>query len=202
MQQQINLYQPIFRKERKIFSARALLLILLVCVTVMMVIAVYFQLRVVSMQQLEKDLLQQQDNLRYSIESLKQKDDGAELEALEAEIAAARETLRGRENILQQMQAYSGQHRTRFSPYLSALSRQRISGLWLTHILIEDAGASALLRGVALEADLIPRYLQMLPNEQSLQALHFQQVEINRQQNDPRRLDFQLQTPYQEDLQP
>ena len=46
MLQQINLYQPIFRKERKIFSARMLAQITALSLLTMVLLVAYFQLGV------------------------------------------------------------------------------------------------------------------------------------------------------------
>lgn len=52
-----------------------------------------------------------------------------------------------------------------FSAHLAALGRRHPQGLWLERIRIRDGGRDILLRGLTLDADLIPRFLAELREE-------------------------------------
>lgn len=60
-----------------------------------------------------------------------------------------------------------------FSAHLSALGRRHPEGLWLEHIRIGDGGRQILLRGFALDADLVPRFLAGLGQEPVLAGMPF-----------------------------
>jgi hypothetical protein len=60
-----------------------------------------------------------------------------------------------------------------FSEHLAALGRRHPQGLWLERIRIGDGGRDVLLRGLALDADLIPRFLTGLREEPVLAGTAF-----------------------------
>jgi Tfp pilus assembly protein PilN len=193
MQQQINLYQPIFRRERKRFSARALLQITLLSLGLMVGIAGYFQLQLARLQASERSLSGQYQHLKASLDALRQHDGDPALMALDARIAALETSLAAKQSLLDNMTVLAGAGRDGFSPYLDALARLHLNGLWLTGVQIRDGGRVVQLRGVAMNAGLIPRYLQRLPDDPRLQDLDFRQVLISRRTDAPRQLDFTLQ---------
>ncbi len=194
MQQQINLYQPIFRKERKLFSARALLQISLVSLGLMLLIAVYFQVQLHRLQASEQSLASQYQYLKSTLDALQQNDGDPVLTALDEQIARLETSLQAKQSLLDNMTALAGAGRSGFSPYLDALARLHLNGLWLTGIQISKGGQAVQLRGVARDAGLIPRYLQRLPEDPRLQSLDFRQVLISRRADTPQQLDFTLQS--------
>jgi Tfp pilus assembly protein PilN len=190
--QQINLYQPMFRKERKLFSALALLQISLACLLLMVLIGVYFQVQLHRLQASEQSLAAQHRYLESTLDALKQTAGDPALVALDARIAGLESNLQGRESLLAGMARLAGD-RGGFAPLLAALGRQRIQGLWLTGIHMGTNGQGMQLNGAALEADLIPRYLEHLPADPRLQGLDFNEVQINRQSGGAGGLTFSLQ---------
>lgn len=60
-----------------------------------------------------------------------------------------------------------------FSGHLAALGRRHPEGLWLEHIRIGDGGRDVLLRGLTLDADLVPRFLGNLRQEPVLAGTAF-----------------------------
>lgn len=193
MQQQINLYQPIFRKEHKLFSALTLLYITLASLGLMVLIGVYFQVQLYRLQANENALSNQYQRLNSTLEALRNTEGDPELEAMDQRIARLEETLDTKEALLADMATLTGAGRGGFSSLLTALGRQRLDGLWLTGVRLGDSGRTAELRGIALDPRLVPRYLQLLPEEPRLQALDFRQIQISRNDQEPRRLDFTLQ---------
>lgn len=191
--QQINLYQPIFRKERKRFSARALLQIGFACLLLMVAIGVYFQVQLYRLQASERSLASQYDHLEHTLAALRDSAGDPALEGLDRHIADLESRRQGRESLLAGIDRLA-RDREGFAPYLLALSRQRIPGLWLTGVHLGENGQGVMLRGVALEAGLIPRYLDQLPGDPRLAPLDFQQIQVQRRTN-PGGLDFTLRTP-------
>lgn len=191
--QQINLYQPMFRKERKLFSAFALLQIGLACLLLMVLIGVYFQIQLQRLQASEQSLANQHQYLEGTLGNLKQNAGDPALVALDRQIADLESRLQDRDSLLAGMTRLASD-RGGFAPYLLALSQQRVQGLWLTGIHLGTGGRDVRLSGMALEAGLIPRYLERLPEHPRLQHLDFSQVQINRRNDGTRGLDFSLQT--------
>ena len=191
--QQINLYQPIFRKERKRFSALALLQISLAALLLMALIGIYFQVQLQRLLASEQSLASQHRYLQATLTTLRQQDGDPALAGLDQRITGLESSLQGREALLAGMSRLTGE-RHGFAPYLRALSQQHLPGLWLTAIHLGSNGQDARLHGVALEAELIPRYLQQLPDDPRLQALDFSQVQIQRRPAGTGGLEFSLQT--------
>jgi Tfp pilus assembly protein PilN len=191
--QQINLYQPMFRKERKLFSALALLQIGLACLLLLALIGVYFQVQLHRLQTSEQSLASQLRYLEGALNALQQSAGDPALVTLDERVAGLESTLQKRASLLAGMTRLAGE-RNGFAPYLVALSEQRLQGLWLTGIHVGAGGHSMRLSGMALEAGLIPRYLEQLPSDPRLRGLDFSQVQINRRSDGTRGLDFSLQT--------
>lgn len=191
--QQINLYQPMFRKERKRFSALALLQIGLACLLLLVAIGVYFQVQLHRLQANEQSLASQHRHLEQTLAALRSSDGDPALEALDRRVEELESRLRQRESLLAGIAGLAGRQ-TGFAPQLRALAQQRVPGLWLTGIHFADGGHGAELRGVALEAGLVPRYLELLPEHEQLDGLDFQQVLVQRRPAGEAGLDFTLRT--------
>ena len=67
-----------------------------------------------------------------------------------------------------------------YSPYFRAFARQALEGLWLTQVDIASGGTQLGVRGHALQADLVPQYMQRLAKEPVMQGQSFSSLEINR----------------------
>jgi hypothetical protein len=66
-----------------------------------------------------------------------------------------------------------------FAGQLAALGRRHPSGLWLQRILVADGGRRLELRGQALEAQLLPNFLDALQNESVLSGMAFETVALS-----------------------
>ena len=80
---------------------------------------------------------------------------------------------------------------TGFSPQFIGLARQRLAGLWLTHIALGGPGLE--LRGITLSEELLPRYLDMLGHEPVFQGTRFGEAHLTRSA-DPAGLSFELRS--------
>jgi hypothetical protein len=81
-----------------------------------------------------------------------------------------------------------------FSPYLAALARRRVNGLWLTEIRLTRGGRELRLAGSALEPDLVPRLIEDLQEEEAFEGTKFRQFCMERAPDDGGRVDFSLDT--------
>lgn len=191
--QQINLYQPMFRKERKRFSALALLQIGLACLLLMAAIGLYFQWHLQRLQVSEQSLASQHRHLEHTLAALRNSGEDPALVALDQRIAGLETRVRQREALLEGISRLA-HDRGGFAPFLQALSQQHVAGLWLTGVHLGANGHAVQLQGIAQEAGLIPRYLERLPEHPLLQGLDFQQVQVQRRNGGDGSLDFILRT--------
>lgn len=197
IQQQINLYQPILRREAKKFSATAMLQAAGVVLAGMALIYGYgwWQVTVLRAQvrqadQDHKAALAQFERAAREIET-RPADPRLEQEAreLEARLAASGYVAQlARGDALGVRQGYS--------PYFVAFARQHVSGLWLTEIVVAGAGKDVTLGGRTVRAELVPSYLQRLSSEPRLAGLQFEVFEVARPE--PEKDGKKLAPPYLE----
>jgi hypothetical protein len=81
-----------------------------------------------------------------------------------------------------------------FSPHLQGLAEQKIPDLWLTGILLERGGTQLLLDGSALQASLVPSYLQRLSSEDAYRGKQLSTFLLERPEEESWRLDFSIGT--------
>jgi hypothetical protein len=179
--QQINLYHPIFRRQEKKFSARAMLQAagVLIAGAVLMYGFAWWQVGSFQRQleQSERELAtatRQLEDLTRSF-GIKPVDPRLEQEArdLEARVAAA-------DQIESVLGSDAFARSVGYSNYFAAFARQAVSGLWLTGVTITGAAEQLSLRGRSTSAELVPRYLQKLSNEQTLSGTRFQVFQVTR----------------------
>ena len=65
-----------------------------------------------------------------------------------------------------------------FSAQLAAFGRRNPDGLWLRHVAITDGGREIAIRGGALEATLVPRFIDALQQEPAFRGTSFQHLEL------------------------
>ena len=182
MSQQINLYNPIFLKQRKIFSALAMLQALGLIVVAAVGIAIYAQYQV---RHLSAEM--QRGEARLKAEEARLTRLGAEFVAkeksadLEKEIKLGEAELKVRQDAVSLLSGGALGERTGVSSYLRAMARQTLSGLWLTGFELE--GKEMTLSGRMLRAELLPEYLRRLGREQAMQGREF--AMLNMQQPKP-----------------
>ncbi len=81
-----------------------------------------------------------------------------------------------------------------FAEHFSALARQRLDGLWLTTLVIDEGGTEVGIKGGTLEPELVPRYLQRLSAEQVFAGTEFKRLLMQRPEDDRGRIEFDLNT--------
>jgi Fimbrial assembly protein (PilN) len=93
-------------------------------------------------------------------------------------VASAQRTLRQRRAALQMLGASPVDSEGGFAARLEALARQSVEGLWLTSMVLRQD--DVVLKGRAMQPQLIPVYVQRLDREPSLQGRAFKALEVVR----------------------
>ncbi|MDN4060877.1 hypothetical protein QPK31_21920 [Massilia sp. YIM B02769] len=186
MSQQINLFNPIFLQQKKIFSTRTMAQALGVLVLGVAGMALYANARVSGLQK-EADAgaaqLQQRQARLVAVNAEfppRQKDPALAAAVLEAErqLGALREV----SSVLQG----GGLGNTRgYAEYFRALARQHVEGLWLTGLTIDGAGSEIGVRGRALDPESVPGYLTRLTREPVMQGKAFGSLQISEGERAP-----------------
>lgn len=193
MRQQINLYQPIFRKQQKIFSVRTMLQAMVVVVIGMVLLLGYNQWRLAAIERQSVMMQTQRDTLTRRIVELAtqfppKQEDPSLVQAVERE----RSRLASSERVLRTLQRRALGNLNGFSEHLAGLSRQRLPQLWLTRVAIRQGGLETRLDGSTYDGELLPRYLQRLADEPAFLGTQFGYLQMERSETQKNRLDFRL----------
>jgi len=166
MSQQINLFNPAFRRQRKDFSAATMLQALGVLMATTFAFHAFqaYQNRALERVSVENArlLTASRDQLvRVSQELAVRVSDRSVAE----ELARAEERLQARRGLLAALRAGAGGNVQGFSGYLAALARRTMPGVWLTGIEMGKSN-ELVLRGRVLQSELVPTYIERLSAEE------------------------------------
>lgn len=179
MSQQINLFNPIFRKQKKYFSSvamvRALGIIFVACALLAWDAANRMRAMKIQAAATDARLAAQQQRLN---DVRVQYAPRAKSTTLPPEIKAAEQELSLLANASEMIKRGGFGEVRGFSGYLRALARQDLEGIWLTDIVIGHGGATIGLQGNALQAELVPQYMQRLGQEAVMKGKSFSTLEI------------------------
>lgn len=180
MYQQINLYQPMLREQKVVFSAMTMLQ---VGVFFLFVFAAMYAYELNSLKPYEKQLAsmdKELEQLNMQVEALGSGKKRNKSKLLEREIAKLTKQLEQRERIENILSSRSFGNSQGFSSYLESFARGHVEGTWLTSVNIKQGGAALGLKGKTLSSELVPVYIQKLAEEESLNGSAFNTMELAR----------------------
>lgn len=175
MSQQINLYQAIFRKEPKKFSAKTLLQASVLVLVGAALLYSYSHWQARSLRAALAQAERQHAALNKRLEEVSRKF-GAQSKSrlLEREIARLERLIAAKSRIKEILERGVFANTDGYSEYLLALARQHVSGIWLTGFAIAGAGEELTLKGRTTIPEAVPRYMQKLADEDTLSGIEFQ----------------------------
>lgn len=193
--QQINLYQEMFREQQLPVSARQVGQGLLALIVLLALVSGFMQWQ---QQGLEAELAEREQRkaaLEQQVATLREKlaarrGDQQLLQAVEA----LNDELAAKQQILQALSGKRFGNTEGFVEQLTGLARQRIDGLWLTELALGWGGTRLDMRGRSLKPEYVPNYLQKLSAETVFAGTEFDNLSISRNAEQPRYMDFQLQS--------
>lgn len=197
MTQQINLFDARFRKQKPHFSAATMALALGAVFALSLVIQQLYAYQNRGMQatlaQTERRTAELRDQtLRFAKEFGEQ----GRSNVLADEIARVEEQLRARRGLLAGMQGGVGGNVEGFSPYLTALARQTMTGVWLTGVEIGSPSGDLVLKGRVLDGGLVPAYIRQLNREPLFQGRSVSELRLSAKSEQAKRyVEFSLQIP-------
>lgn len=199
--QQVNLYQPILRKQEKVFSLKTLLqgnLLIIAALGLIYFFSLYQSHSLRSRHQaLQQDLVQRSEDL---VELQQQFPARTKDPAVAMSVEQKQSLLNYRKHLLRELQHQNtgADGNPGFSEQLSGLARQDTDSLWLDEISVRD-GKQLTLRGWAKAPEEIPRHIQRLNAEPSFSGTAFSKVQISRDEDDNSVVGFRLQTEQSEE---
>lgn len=184
MSQQINLFNPVFRKQKNLFSVAAMLQAfgLIVLGSVVFYAYAWYQVDQLSHQtaELTKRFEAEQVRLANFASEFSPRNSSKllndELTALEAQAAAQK-------NLLDTLKSGALGNTKGYSEYLRAFARQTESGLWLTGFDISGDGARMNLQGAATNPQLLPAYIQHMNKEPIMRGKSFSALQMKQPQS-------------------
>ena len=201
MSQQVNLFNPVFMKQKKYFSVSTMLqaLMLILLGSALFYAYAVFQVKAMRQQSDETAKRYATDQGRlasYTNEFSPQKSN----QALDEEVQRLEVQAKAQQELIQSLNAGVIGNAKGYSEYMRAFARQSLQGLWLTGFSISGDAAQMNLSGAALNPDLVPAYVQRLQREpamrgKSFAALQMRQAGVNTDNPRARRyIEFTLQS--------
>ena len=190
--QQVNLYQDVLRDKKLKYSAKILLQL---CLILIVVFSATVGFKTFQLQEYKTSLTEAQKTQakleaeKAIIESSKGKKDIA----LTKKIEEKTKEIANKQKVLGILSTNEFGNANGFAGYLSGLARQRVEGVWLTHLRVAGGGTDITLKGLTTNAALVPKYLQRLSAEKSFSGMTFQSLAIGRNKDKKQWLDFSLQ---------
>jgi hypothetical protein len=179
--QQINLFNPVFLTQRKVFTAAAMARALVVLAAGALALAAVGHQRLGALRQqarlIETQLAKREAALTTAKAAYppRQKDP-----ALQVELRRAEEHLAALKGVRGMLSDGALGNPTGPAATLRALAHQHVEGVWLTRIGVEEHGHALDLNGRTVLPELVPRYIARLAAEPALQGAAFGGLQIAR----------------------
>jgi hypothetical protein len=178
--QQINLFNPIFLKQKKVLGALAMAQTLGALLAGALLVAFYARANVASLQQQadsgRAQLAEREKRLAKVKSAFAPR---ARSHALEAQLVQAEARLQRLREVSGVIERGELGDTSGFAAYFKALARQHLDGVWLTGVTIGAAGNEVDVQGRALDPALVPAYLGRLAHEQVMQGKNFGSLKIS-----------------------
>jgi hypothetical protein len=179
MSQQINLFNPIFLKQKKYFSVVTMLqaLLLIVIGSAMFYGFAWYQVQELSKQTEEMTKRYEAEQRRlisYANEFSPQRAQ----QQLDEELKAAESQAAALEALLEKLKSGAIGNTQGYSEYLRAFARQSVKGLWLTGFNIDGDGTQMSLRGAVINPQLLPEYIQRMNRESVMRGKTFASLQM------------------------
>lgn len=180
MSQQINLFNPLFEKQKKYFSAVTLAQSLLIIGVACALLVVYGKRRVAALDKVAAATvtqltLKEAQLKKVNLDFVPQQ----KSKVVEQQLAQAEADFKSLQTVVEVLKGGEFGNTSGFSEYFRAFARQSVDGLWLTGLSILGAGHEIALQGRVLQPELVPRYLGRLGKEEVMQGKAFASLEID-----------------------
>jgi hypothetical protein len=179
--QQINLFNPIFLKQKKVFAALPMLEALGVIVAGALLLTWYAGQRLAELEVRAASgkalLAEREQRLGRASTQFAPRQKSA---TLESEVAQAEVELKALHDVGEVLRGGSLGNTAGYAEYFRAFARQNVGGLWLTNVTVTGAGKDIGVRGKALQPTLIPNYIERLTAEPIMRGKTFASLDIVR----------------------
>jgi hypothetical protein len=179
MAQQINLFNPVFLKQKKYFSAATMLQALALLLGGIMVFYGYTLRETQVLARVAEDTGRQLKAQSEQAARLTQEfSPQGRSKMLADELARATTRLKQREEMLGVLRTGGLGNTDGFARYLGAFARQSMSGVWLTGFSIGGDESVLLVNGRVLHPDLVPAYIRALNREEVMRGRRIAELRL------------------------
>lgn len=204
MSQQLNLFNPVFLRQKKYFSSTTMVRGLGV------VLLVFFALYAVQLWQLSQWETQLEETdaqfqaVQRQLTQFAAEGKRVPSKALEDEAETLADQVDTQEQVLRGLESNQLGSTQGFSPYLTAFARQTLPGVWLTGFTARGSDGPVSIRGRLTRQELLPTYLRMLSKEDALRGRGFNELRVSTREekenkSGPDYVEFTLGTPLTEE---
>lgn len=195
MNQQINLYQPMFRKQKAVFSALAMVQVWAIIVLMMAGISGYTALRLLRLESQWANAQKYQAITQGNVDKLKAQElEKTPSKLLESEVQRVQAELVERRQVAGLLLQGALSNTRGFSAQFEGLARRHAAGSWLTEISMREGGNWINLRGMALAPEVVPTYLQNLLSAEAFAGMKFNVLNLQAAADDSGRIWFEVGT--------
>lgn len=187
MMQQVNLYQPILRRQKTVFSGVTMLQLLGLVSLIMLALFSFNRWQLGELRDERARLQAQEQELAAHVMDVSRNLQARpESRELRRQLETAQREAMLKQRLVDLMDTAPTTTHTGFSEAFAALARQRVEGLWLTAVELDrdSATRNVTLRGLASRAELVPQLVQQLGQEPVFNGLRFRQMRVYRPEPD------------------
>lgn len=191
MYQQVNLYQPVFRRQHKIFSATTLLRI--IAIVMILMFALYFSAHstLEGLQRISSDLALNYTQLEARHSAVTSTASLSTNASISDEINTLQAQISDRNALLERIDSLFIGSTVGFGAVFETLAQTNLPGLWLTGVQLDQDG-SIEISGTTLDPKLVPRYLQLITQQSPLRTLNSGTVNLIREESNQPEINFVL----------
>lgn len=195
MSQQINLFNPVFMKQRKYFSAVAMLQGLFLVLAGAALFYVYASYQIKSLKSQLDLTAKQYASGQAKLKRYKEEFSPEESRRLlDEDLKITENKLAAQLEMINSLKHGAIGNATGYSGYMRAFARQAVSGLWLSDFEIDGDGTRISISGSVLSPDLLPVYIRKLNQEPALRGKSFAALQMRRREDGNGAVEFTLQS--------
>jgi len=179
MSQQINLFNPIFMKQRKYFSLTAMLQALGLIVLGSLLFYGYATYQVEQLKQRSAENTRRYNDTQTRLASyMAEFSPGQANQLLQNEAQHLKKQVADQKEVVDTLKSGALGNTTGYSEYMRAFARQMVQGLWLTGFNVTGDATHISLSGGVVKPELLPAYIQRLGKERIMQGKTFSTLKM------------------------
>lgn len=183
MSQQINLFNPIFLKQKKTFSAVTMLDALALLLVGVAVFYAYASIESLNLDRQSVETARQYNLSRVRLAETSARYAPIKNDAgLEMEVNNLQAQLNARKAAVDNLGIGLLANGVSYAEYMRALARQSLAGLWLTGFRVGKGGAEMEITGRALRPELVPSYIHRLNQERAMHGRAFDSLSMTQRE--------------------